>query len=1028
MRFWVLHLSDIHLFNDADPVLGLADAIAAATTTHNFSDNTPRPETLVLALTGDLTADGAPEQYTVAQRLIERLLAALQLHFRAVHLALTPGNHDLRLLQPDSSRSGLLRGYDSNEFDADYFAGIARAQASFWTFAAAHAPSAPQVPAIGYDTLIPLPGMDRNIRLRSVNTAWCSTMKEVPGTLRFPAAYARALLSPPDANDLVLTLCHHPYRWLHEHDYRAFKKAIEDWSDVVLTGHEHVPDTYESRRPTEPSTLMIEGGVLQRQTKDRLADTTFNLIELDAAHGTYALAVKSLVRDQYVTTRSVGTTPLAGLRRGSHLAFPLNTRGVEQIDDIGDVFCHPRRPRLRLSDIYVEPDLLMQPHGVSADIQPVRVLDLFAEVKVRRRVLLTGAELSGKTSILRTLFARLHDSGALPLIIDAQTLRKGDVHGACLAAAKEQYATSDHVALMAAMQKSGVVLVDDLNLITTTRTQNDVLSLLEQRFHAVVATGSVDLPMAAGQSGTRRASTYAQLQIQELTHVRRGDMIERWVLLGVDEEESQALTRAISYRDRVLSRIMRTNLLPSYPYYVLLVLQQLDAHAGEITDAHASHGYLYEAALTHAMQASRIVPAEIKYDYITAFAGFLHEKLGRPLESPEELLIENEEFARWHAGFCGSLGVSIAQGDVTRDLLMARIFRQENGLIGFRYKNTYFYGRAKWLSDRPESELQSRVQTLVDSLYLEESYAVLMFLAHLDRRAPVAQTLLAGARALLADSKADCILVSARELADDLRGLPPLELPLGTFKEKRKAILEEFDTRISEPRESDPAVVNPPQVQLLRDLNAALRIVHTLGQLLRRHGASETMSAETKIELVSECYDVGLRLLAKVFSLMRDNLGDLRRLMLYTIMQERTDIDEPYLLRIAVNQAVGSLALAFSVGVVRSVSEAVGTRLLTPTIRAVAESRRDVFSFAAIDLSVAVDIHDHLPLDRIKKARELAEKAPLGEALIARLTWLAMRRYEYPPLELERGCEAAGIARADAGLLDPNTKKVFRNP
>lgn len=635
-------------------------------------------------------------------------------------------------------------------------------------------------------------------------------------------------------------------------------------------------------------------------------------------------------------------------------------------------------------------------------------------------------ELSGKTSILRTLFARLHDSGALPLLVDAQALRKKDVQGACLAAAKMQYATSDHAALMAAMQKSGVVLVDDLNLITVTRTQNDVLSLLEQRFHAVVATGSVDLSFPAAHAGTRRATAYAQLQVQELTHVRRGDMIERWVSLGVDEEEPQKLARAISYRDAVLSRIMRTNLLPSYPYYVLLVLQQLDASAGEVTDAHASHGYLYEAALTLAMQSSRSVAAEVKYEYITAFAAFLHDRVGRPLESGNELLIEDEAFAAWHGGFCKSLGVSIAQGDITRDLLLARIFRQEDGCIGFRYRNTYFYGRAKWLSNRPEAELQSRVQTLVDSLYLEESYVVLMFLAHLDRRAPVAQTLLAGARALLGDCEADCILVSARELTEDLRSLPPLELPRGTFKEKRKAILEEFDFRISEPDSTDSAVVSQPQVQMVRDLNAALRVVQTIGQLLRRYGASEWMTVEAKTELISECYEVGLRLLAKVFSLTRDNLNDIRRLMLYAIVQERTDIEEPYLLRIAVNQAVGSLALAFSVGVVRSVSESVGTRLLAPTIRAVADSRSDSFSFAAIDVSVALDIQDHLPLDRIKKAHDLAGNAALGEAIIARLTWLAMRRYEYPPLELERGCEAAGITRVDAVLLDPTTKKMLK--
>src|SRR5205807_9361756 len=101
--------------------------------------------------------------------------------------------------------------------------------------------------------------------IRCCNTAWLSEIREKQGGLFFPVERLKLAAVPErDAKDaLLITIFHHPYSWLATTNARNFRKAIEESSDVVLTGHEHDFTKKTVTGLIGEVNQYIEGGALQ---------------------------------------------------------------------------------------------------------------------------------------------------------------------------------------------------------------------------------------------------------------------------------------------------------------------------------------------------------------------------------------------------------------------------------------------------------------------------------------------------------------------------------------------------------------------------------------------------------------------------------------------------------------------------------------------------------------------------------------------------------------------------------------------
>jgi hypothetical protein len=162
-----------------------------------------------------------------------------------VGIAAIPGNHDCNFSLASDVRPILIGAVAGNlesiDLGSDAIQQLLRIQSSFFDFEKEIlALPAKREDQLAWQFVYPLSPTE-NILVRCLNTALASRIKEEPGQLFFPL---QALgQTPPDVS-LAITCFHHPYGWLEPINRRGMTTAAQEVSDIILTGHEHDPDSH----------------------------------------------------------------------------------------------------------------------------------------------------------------------------------------------------------------------------------------------------------------------------------------------------------------------------------------------------------------------------------------------------------------------------------------------------------------------------------------------------------------------------------------------------------------------------------------------------------------------------------------------------------------------------------------------------------------------------------------------------------------------------------------------------------------
>ena len=279
MNSLLLHLSDIHFRAQANPILQKLAAIVAATRTHGAGINA-----CIIAASGDIAFSGKQEEYKEAEIFFASLRTSLQevLPNIPIHWAFIPGNPDCDHNKATSMRRMILKSTPAvldeiGKGDTSIVDTATEVQREFFQFFNKLEPGAG--PSSGdrrlkYTAKSQING--ESVSLECYNTAWLSQLEEKQGKLFFPENLLRDEKSD---SCLAISMFHHPYNWLNPDNARRFRKHVETTADVILTGHEHVPDVYEKTRVLGQVTHYVEGAVLQDSDENM---SGFNVLLIDS--------------------------------------------------------------------------------------------------------------------------------------------------------------------------------------------------------------------------------------------------------------------------------------------------------------------------------------------------------------------------------------------------------------------------------------------------------------------------------------------------------------------------------------------------------------------------------------------------------------------------------------------------------------------------------------------------------------------------------------------------------------------------
>ena len=525
------------------------------------------------------------------------------------------------------------------------------------------------------------------------------------GNIIYPIQQYRDQLTRPDG--FSITVLHHPLGWFDPENSRQLRTELSQCSSIVIFGHEHMTDTTRMLTPLGDHVRYIDGGVLKSTGNE---ESSFNLILLD----TESCKLKSLAfgrtRNRYeaeVTSDWEDATRLTSVESGR---FRLRTGVRNMMEDIGINVIHPRREELTLRDLFVYPDLVPITDDTS-QTQERFERSVSAETLIFRdeasHIVLEGSGTSGKSALLRMLFSEYYHRGKIPLYVKGLTFRPGQSHNLRQVLKKvfcDTYAGEDFTEYERLAQSERVLLVDDFNFTGHDAiVHRDALEYIQAFFGDAILVTSDTLPLhrvLEREDCKDLATRYQYYHIREFGHVKRDELIKRWILLGRSSRDwnSASLLKERDHARNVMNTTIGRNFMPSFPVIVLIILQSRET--GSASPIGSTYGHHYQFLITRSLTQCGVTPQDMDAvaNYISelAYSAFFR---GRVRE------ISDDEYSQWHVEFCCEYGVRWKSATMLEKLERGRILgREPTGQVFFKYQYVYFFFLAKRLARSLDEE------------------------------------------------------------------------------------------------------------------------------------------------------------------------------------------------------------------------------------------------------------------------------------------------------------------------------------
>ena len=787
MKILVLQLSDIHISTrkyPSNPILTRTSEILSAV--KSLFIPSEEVTACVILVTGDIAYAGRADEYETATPFLQEISRGLSAAFQhsSHNMYFIPGNHDCDFSASTQLRDSLMQITDTSPLsDGSIINNVTGVQDAFFDFCARM--NHPSSKTSGTSRLCCQHHVhiaEFKIVINALNSAWCSKHKET-ATLLLPVDQIRQTLACDPAPDIVITMLHHPYTWFQPDAARSLRSFLEEASDIIFTGHEHMPSSFTKVGENGEQNEYIEGGVLQDNHDE--SNSSFNLAVVDTAKQMYQLRTFAWTGEFYEQSNDLAWRPFVRNKHRLRSEFNLQPEFEESLGDTDATWLHPAVDRVKLDDVFVYPDSTLFDKNHRKD--PTKVVpskEFVSHVLSQKRVVIIAPERAGKTAISRSLFKDLRRNGKMPLLISGrdikpQTLR--DVNKFFDYEFSKQYPKDLASKYWQLPLNSRAVVVDDYHLIPSIRQLRDtLLRSLVDRFEIVVVLGGSELPIQELAEADRESKMLWQFQHSEILgfgHRLRADFIRKWHRVGRDGAiEDEMLTKRAIELEQTISNILGQDLLPPYPVYLLLLLQTLESNTPLDTTA-ATYGRLYGAVITAylaKMGAASGGELETQINYLCELAYYLY--------SIKRHAISESEARRWHDEYCKRHLEQITYELFLNGLEHAQIIQRRSGCIRFRYRAGFYYFVSYYFADHlSEQPIREEIERLCARLYREDAANIVLFLCHQSKDTLILKEVMKVSHGLFSE-KVEIDLIRDAQFVPMIPGQPsPVLIEVGFF-------------------------------------------------------------------------------------------------------------------------------------------------------------------------------------------------------------------------------------------------------
>ena len=866
MSLSIIHFSDIHISNIGDKIISRVDKIKCACASALPSDGD-----VVIAVSGDIANAGKVQEYELAKSMFDNIASYIQDQKSShVHFVFVPGNHDCDFSEEKSIRTTLVESAHTGHIDEEYFLQVAEVQDNYCKFAA----------SCDIDPIGVLPkkeiilGTDKILFLLG-NTAWMSVLHENPGKIIMP--HHQFSKVNPSEYKVVFYMYHHPDNWLNPDYKNGFVSHVRNNADIILVGHEHERDSYEKSGESF-SVFCNHGKELQDRSSD---DSAFTVLNFDTSFQNFDVIDYSWDGSKYdrISTQS---RQYHKNRASAQNVYTPNVEVLEYADDMGMTINHFSKEEVRLSDIYVWPELSKCDYHSESHVTTKIRSNIESELSGNVLNIIIGSSSSGKSALAKTLFVSESRKDTCCILLSGRDFSSSDeakIRDAIEKGFVNQYYVESLEDFNQLPKENRCVIIDDFDLITLAqKRRSTVLDYLCGFFGKVTIflSSYLEIPTFITAQSLSSLTQLIYYDILPLGNRKRKEMICKWYSLGKESLTEVEFDKRVESARQQIDTFLGNGaaIMPAWPAVVIGALQNGDAISKSYNGS--KYGFLYESAINSCLSkiaTDYSVPGRHDID-----VGILSE-LAFDMLLKKQAYFSKEQLEVIIKKISDIYFLSISPWDFLKRMEEARIIYHDTSsgeVYKFKYPYIFYYFSGHYIAYHLKDKIvRQKISEMSSHLYNETYGNIIIFVCHFADSKEVIDDILLNAYCTLENydafdfSKANPIFENIKEAVD---ALVPKTISGNeeVDENKNRALTKMDEAEINDGHvDKGEETINIEVSEKEKDMAAvtsAFKTLEVLGQVLQNYPMA--VVGNEKVDIIGEMHKLGMRAVEAIIKTM----------------------------------------------------------------------------------------------------------------------------------------------------------------
>ncbi len=639
----------------------------------------------------------------------------------------------------------------------------------------------------------------------------------------------------------------------------------------------------------------------------------------------------------------------------------------EFLKDTGVVFQHGQKDNVVLEDIFVFPDLKNLKSEYDEIEKTIHSIVLTESDNLADDILILGDDQIGKTSLAKFFFSNLLSSNFLPLYCVGDEINSTNVNRLLNRLLEKQY---DGIDESVGLKK--VLIIDDFHKIRLNiRHLPKFFEYIKDTFNNTILLSNTTIRFDEHRYVV--LSNFIQYEILPFGHLRRGELIDKWNCIGNGETiEIAELQKANDMTTHHVDAIIRKNIIPPKPFYILSTLQLLNSSI-QSDYSLTSYGHCYQSLIQNALVRAKIKVQEFDLfiNYLTELAYFVFNSGSNKIDE-----LELESFQNSYS----EMFLIDSHSRILDALLKSGILKKGISFYRFNYRYIYYFYVAKYLSEHiQEEEIKKKIEYLSDNIHTEKNANIVIFLVHHSKDRQIIDEILFRALAVFEGfDEAKLDLGETKYLSKFIGEIPQLVAEHRNPEKEREKRLKLKDKIDDDTNDYSDIEEVENDKSIFAEINRSLRIIETIGQILRnRHGS---LAKDDLIDLTKAACSSGLKFLSFYLNTTRSEETEITTII-ENVLKKNTSLTDERLSSVT-KKFFLMLCYGTSYGVIKRIVNSLGSDKLIAIFDDIRKTSPEYPTIQLICIAIKLEFSKEIPKSEIEKLYNSLRKNPFTQRLL----------------------------------------------